>query len=147
MTHTHTSVANLQFLVPLGSFKCEENARNMLFFTKLHFTQWTHSFLSILKWSMSCRDAGMHNLWGINGLRMACALPGIVHTIFQVCTLFCEEGTQHTPDSYWDPWGQELRTMDHLPFVLSAPALDFHGYLCVVPMAQKMLWWHWETWT
>lgn len=82
-------------------------------------------------------DPGMHNLWGTNGLWMAEAIPGNVHTIFQGWTLFCEEGTQHSPDSYSDSWGQEPRTMDHPPLALWAPALDFHGHLCNVPMAQK----------
>lgn len=71
----------------------------------------------------------MHNLWGTNGLQMIYVFLGSIHTISQVWTLFSKEGTRHSWDSYCNPWGQELRTIAHLPSTVSAPALDFHGHL------------------
>lgn len=69
-----------------------------------------NSLLSILKYSISAREMGRHNLWHMNGLRITCTLPGIVHTIFQVGKLFYKEGTEHSPDFHCDPWAKSSET-------------------------------------
>lgn len=66
----------------------------------------------------------------MSGFHMACEFPGIVHTTFQVCTCFCEEGTEHWPAYHQEPQAQEIRSSNNPPFALPVPALNFtdsHG--------------------